>query len=87
MGRPNEKGINNQRVHKCILAKGDIAKYTQGVMKILWVHMYFLCSSFSLAIKRCPHVLTMKLYIFLIVNPEYLTCCAGRHLVYIEILV
>ena len=24
----------------------------------LWVHMYFLCSSFLLAIKRCPHVLT-----------------------------
>ena len=82
MGEPNEKGINQQKVHKCILAKGDIAKYTQEGMKICGFTCIF-CVLLLLAVKRCPHVLTMNVYtdsIVFIVNPGCLTCCAGRHL-------
>ena len=61
MGRPNEKGINNQKVHKCILAKGDIAKYTQGYENFVGSHVFFVFF-LLFAIKRCPHVLTMNLH-------------------------
>ena len=64
MGRPDKRGINNQRIPKCILVKGDVAKYTQGVMKIFVGSHVFFVFFLLLAIKRCPHVLTMKLYIF-----------------------
>ena len=76
-------GINNQKVHKCILVKGDIAKYTQGDANFAGSHVFFMFF-LLFAMKRCPHVLTMNLHIdsiFLIVNPGCLTCCAGRHLV------
>ena len=61
MGRPTEKGINHQKVNKCILVKGDIAKYAQRGMKVCGftcIFVFFLL----FAMKRCPHVPTMNVY-------------------------
>ena len=55
-------GINNQKVQKCIHAKGDVAKYTQGDVNFAGSHVFFMFF-FSFASKRYPHVLIINLHI------------------------
>ena len=55
-------GINNQKVQKCIHAKGDVAKYTQGDVNFAGSHVFFMFF-LLFAMKRCPHVLTMNLHV------------------------
>jgi len=60
-------GINNQKVQKCIHAKGDVAKYTQGDVNFAGSHVFFMFFLFICYEEVSPcsnHEFTHRFHIF-----------------------